>query len=279
MEAILQDLGPEQRNITIEIFSDLHIGSTKCDYDEIQRRVDLVANDPNKYCIILGDLINNTTKTSVGDVYMEPISPMNQIKKAVTIFEPIKDKILAVTTGNHERRTYKQDGIDLGYFFCKELGIEGCYDYAGVVLFVRFGRKVNRRDYRKNPKTGEYVKLNRAKGTNGGPITYSLYITHGDGANGRTSGGKINALSKRGQLIDSDIIVMGHTHLPATFRESSWHVDSNHKCVTQHEQVFVNASATLEYEEYAEIYGMKPSSTQSPVIGLCGDRFDVQVRI
>ena len=29
------------------------------------------------------------------------------------IFEPIKDKILCITHGNHENRTYKQEGINL----------------------------------------------------------------------------------------------------------------------------------------------------------------------
>lgn len=277
MNCVLQDLGNEPRNITIEIFSDLHIGSTKCDYDEIIRRVKLVEEDPDKYCVILGDVINNTTKTSVGDVYEEPVSPMNQIKKAVDIFRPIKDKILGVTTGNHERRTYKQDGIDLGYFFCRELGIEDCYDYAGVVIFVRFGKKIHANSYRTR-KDGT-KPLHRERGTNCGNITYSMYITHGDGGCGRTVGGKMNALSRRGDMIDTDIVIMGHTHLPATFRECSWKTDNIHKCITQHEQVFVNASATLDHEEYAEIYGMAPSSKQSPVIGLRGDKYEIAVQI
>lgn len=277
MNCVLQDLGNEPRNITIEIFSDLHIGSTKCDYDEIIRRVKLVEEDPNKYCVILGDVVNNTTKTSIGDVYEEPVSPMNQIKKAVDIFRPIKDKILGVTTGNHERRTYKQDGIDLGYFFCRELGIEDCYDYAGVVIFVRFGKKIHANSYRTR-KDGT-KPLHRERGTNCGAITYSMYITHGDGGCGRTVGGKMNALSRRGDMIDTDIVVMGHTHLPATFRECSWKTDNIHKCITQHEQVFVNASATLDHEEYAEIYGMAPSSKRSPVIGLRGDKYEIAVQI
>lgn len=89
----------------------------------------------------------------------------------------------------------------------------------------------------------------------------------------------MNALSRRGDMIDTDIVVMGHTHLPATFRECSWKTDNIHKCITQHEQVFVNASATLDHEEYAEIYGMAPSSKRSPVIGLRGDTYEIAVQI
>lgn len=277
MKCILQDLGDERRNITIEIFSDLHIGSTKCNYDEITRRIKEVEDDPDKYCVLLGDIVNNTTKTSVGDVYNEPLTPMEQIKKAKDIFYPIKDKILAVTTGNHERRSQKQDGIDLLYFLCTELGIEDCYDYAGVVLFVRFGKKLRKENY--HARKDGTKPVNRNRGTNGGQITYSMYITHGDGGCGRTVGGKMNALARRGEMIDADIVVMGHTHMPATFRESSWKVDNVHKCITQHEQVFVNASATLDHEEYAEIYGLRPNSLESPVIGLGGSWYEIRVQI
>ena len=38
---------------------------------------------------------------------------MEQIQQAVELFGPVKDKILAITTGNHERRTYNKEGIDL----------------------------------------------------------------------------------------------------------------------------------------------------------------------
>ena len=42
------------------------------------------------------------------------------------------------------------------------------------------------------------------------------------------------------------------------------------------ERLFVNASATLEYEQYAEITGLKPSSIASPVILLSGAKKRMQ---
>ena len=38
---------------------------------------------------------------------------MEQIQKAIDLFNPIKDKITCITTGNHESRTYNKEGIDL----------------------------------------------------------------------------------------------------------------------------------------------------------------------
>lgn len=254
MKCVKVDLPVEHKEIFIEIFSDLHIGSKKCDYKLIQERIEKVKSDPSRYCIVLGDICNNSTKTSVGDVYEEELTPMQQVQKAVRLFEPIKHKIIGITSGNHERRSYKTDGIDLTYFFASELGLADKYDYCACLLFIRFGK----------------VKTNAKGGSHGGKMCYTLYMTHGDGNGGRTIGGKMNGLQRRGQIVDADVIVTGHTHSPATFRDSFFRIDYQNSSVSQREQLFVNASATLNYEEYAELYGMRPSSNVSPVIVLDG---------
>lgn len=260
MKCVKIDLPKELSELNIEIFADLHIGSKKCDYKEIMERIEKVKNDESRYCIILGDLINNSTKTSVGDVYEEELTPMQQIQKACMMFEPIKDKIIGITSGNHERRSYKTDGIDLSYFFARELRIEDKYDYCACLLFIRFGK----------------MGYKGAGGRHGGKMCYTLYMTHGDGNGGRTIGGKMNGLQRRGQIVDADIIITGHTHSPASFRDSFFKIDYANSSVNQKEQLFVNASATLNYEEYAELYGMKPSSKQSPAILLGGRKRNMQ---
>ncbi len=254
MKCVKVDLPAEFREISIEPFADLHIGSKKCDYKTLTERINEVKNDPNRYCVIGGDIINNSTKTSVGDVYEEELTPMQQVQMAVRLFEPIKHKIIGITSGNHERRSYKTDGIDLTYFFASELGLAHLYDYCACLLFIRFGK----------------VKTNAKGGSHGGKMCYTLYLSHGDGNGGRTIGGKMNGLQRRGQIVDADIVVTCHTHSPAIFRDSFFKIDYQNSSVSQREQLFVNASATLNYEEYAELYGMKPSSTVSPVIVLDG---------
>lgn len=256
MKCIRNDLSESLSQIEIEIFSDLHLCSKKCDQMAIKERVKRVEENENVYAIILGDVLNNSTKTSVGDVYEEELTPMQQIKQSIMLFEPIKHKILAVCTGNHERRSYKTEGVDLLYFMCAELGIADKYDYCSCLLFIRFGR-----DKRKN-KCGDGARR----------MCYTLYMTHGDGQGGRTVGGRANGLQRRGQIVDADIIVTGHTHAPMSFRDCFYRIDHQNSGVTKKEQLFVNASATLKYEEYAELFGMKPSSTVSPVIVLDGNK-------
>lgn len=249
MKCVRVDLPKSIDELKIEIFSDLHIGSPKCDLDLINSRIERVKNDPNTYCILLGDIINNSTKTSVGDVYSEPFSPMTQITTAIELFRPIKHKIIGCVSGNHERRSYKQDGIDLIYFMCSELNIADKYSYSSLLLFIRFG--THNRYYNRK-------------------MCYTLFMTHGDGQGGRMIGGKANGLQRRGQIVDADIVVTGHTHTPFTFRNVMYSVNYQNSSIREREQVFVNASATLKYEEYAELYGMSPSSVISPRIVLSG---------
>jgi predicted phosphodiesterase len=265
MRCVKADLPRELTKINIEIFSDMHLGSKKCDYKAIHDRIRKVQESNNTYAIILGDVTNNSTKTSAGDVYEEQLTPMQQIQQAVSLFEPIKDKIIGICSGNHERRSYKTDGIDLLYFMARELDRANYYDSAGCLLFIRFGKMS--RGKKESNGSGEVRKM-----------CYTLYMTHGS-AGGRLVGGKANGLQRIGQVVNSDIVVVGHTHLPMTFRECTMSIDERNSSINTKEQVFVNASATLDYEEYAEIYGMKPSSKQSPIIMLDGTKKDIQVVI
>lgn len=267
MKFVRNDLPADLQHIEIEIFSDLHIGSKRCDFRLIQERIKRVKENDNVYAIILGDVIDNATKTSVGDTYEEALTPMAQVKQATMLFADIKDKILGVVSGNHCARSYKTDGIDLLYFMCAELGIADKYDATACLLFVRFGKQIGGHN-----NNGTVLSSGRK-------ICYTIYITHGSGTGGRTIGGKANGLERRGQIIDSDIILTGHTHQALSFRESSYKVDHKNSSAYIAEQVFVNASATLGYENYAENYGMKPNSVVSPVIILDGRRKNILVKV
>lgn len=265
MKCVKIDLDRDIEKLNIEIFSDLHLGSTKCNYKLIQERIRKVKDNKNTYCVILGDVLNNSTKTSVGDVYEEEISPMEQVKSAISLFEPIKDKIIGCVSGNHETRSYRMDGIDLLYFMCSELGIAKLYDMTSLLLFVRFGEES--RGMKETNGSGKVRK-----------VLYTLYMTHGR-SGGRLIGSKANGLQRLGQIVNADIIVVGHTHMGLTFREKSFEIDSRNSTIIEKEIVFVNASSTLDYETYAETFGFKPSSTQSPIIILDGTKKDIKVTL
>lgn len=263
MKCIKVDLPEDLKSAKIELFSDLHLGSKKCNYTEIQERVKSVKENENTYALILGDLLNNSTKSSVGDVYEEELTPMQQVNLAIRTFEPIKDKILGICSGNHERRSYKTDGVDLLYFMASELGVADRYDYSACLMFVRLGHN------NRSNKQGERSRK----------MCYTIYMTHGDGQGGRTIGGKANGLQRRGQIVNADIVITGHTHSPLSFRDCCFEIDYQNSSYHKKEQLFVNASATLDYEEYAELYGMPPSSIISPKIILNGTKKEFSVKM
>lgn len=259
MKAIRCDL-PFAEQIEIYPMADLHIGDHNSDYKLIMERIDYIKNNENAYCILDGDLMDTAVCTSIGDTYGANLQPMEQLKHCVKIFEPIKDKILCALPGNHENRVYKSDGIDMTEIMCAQLGIPDRYSPTTALLFIRFG-KANAKHGRKNARQ-----------------FYTAYVTHGSGG-GRKEGGKINRLADLASIVDADIYIHAHTHLPVVFKNSFFRVSGSNSSVAQVEKLFVNTSAALDYGGYGDKQGYKPSSKRSPVIYLDGLKHDMWAKL
>lgn len=257
MRAIKCDL-PYADKIEIHPMADLHIGDAHCDYKGILERLEHIKNTPNAYVILDGDLMDTAIANSVGDTYGASLQPMEQLKHCVKLFEPIKDKILAVLTGNHENRVYKTDGIDITQLMCSQLGLQDRYSPTTALLFVRFG-------------------LNKAIG-HGRRQLYTIYVTHGAGG-GRKEGGKINRLADLGGIVDADIYVMGHTHMPAILKEGFYRVSGSNSSIALVDKLFVNTAASLDYGGYGDAQGFKPASKQAPVIFLNGHKREMYAQL
>lgn len=257
MKAIRCDL-PYAEQIEIHPMADLHIGDSMCDFKGIMERIEYIKNTPNAYCILDGDLMDTAICTSVGDTYGANLQPMEQLKQCVKIFEPIKDKILAVLPGNHENRVYRSDGLDITELMCAQLGIPAKYSPTTALLFIRFGKG--------------------GHGKHGRPMLYTAYVTHGAGG-GRKEGGKVNRLADLASIVDADIYIHAHTHLPLVFKESFFRVSGSNSSVAPAEKLFVNAAASLDYGGYGDRQGFKPASKRSPVIYLDGRKRDMWAKL
>ncbi len=257
MRAVKVDLPRKLKYVEIYTLSDLHLGDRHCNYKEILEQVRAIEANPNAYVILNGDLINNATTQSISDTYSEALSPMDQLKQATALFEPIKHKILAVTSGNHENRTYRTDGIDLTEIMARELGISERYAPESVTLFLRVGQVANG-----HKVTGKSTIRQ---------VCYTLHITHGSGG-GRREGGKINRLVDLASIIDVDIYIHSHTHLPAVLKQAFYRADSKNSTISLVDKMFVNTNAWLKYGGYGEAHGYKPASIKPPIIYLDGSR-------
>ena len=198
---------------------------------------------------------------SVGDTYSANLSPMEQLRQCVMLFEPLakKGKILCVLPGNHENRIYKSDGIDITALMADQLGLRDRYSPTTALLFVRFGKS-------------------SAQGMHGRKVVYCIYATHGSGG-GRKEGGKINRLADLAQIVDADIYICGHTHLPAVFRSGYYRTSMANSSVQFVSKLFVNTAAALNYGGYGDIQGYKPAAKENPIIYLDGTKHGVNAKI
>lgn len=258
MFVIKHELARNIPQIKIVLLADWHFGASECNLGVIKKQVAQL-DDKNTYGIVMGDLIDNATSSSVGDTYEATASPMEQLKAIKEILLPYKAKILGGVRGNHCGRTHKTDGIDLMYFLFSELGIEGRYNPNAVLIFLRFG-EIN------NHKTG------------GTRICYTIYASHGN-SGGRLPGAKANALKRMGRVVNSDICVLAHSHLPLGFRDKSYEINYGNSSVSEKETLYVNASSALEYGGYAERSQLPPMSMKYPVVLLSGTKKEMNAII
>lgn len=258
MKTVKVDLPHSLREVEIHTLADLHIGDKFADMNGIKERIQYIKDTPNAYCILNGDLMNNATKTSVSDSYAEVYTPMEQVEMCVNLLEPIKNKIIAITAGNHEKRTYNKEGIDITKLVAMQLKIVDRYSATACIVFLRFGMSSGH--------------------THNNPILYTIYCTHGSGG-GRKEGAKAIRLADMASIIDADIYIHSHTHLPMIMKQGFNRVCLSNSSVAHVDKLFVNTSAMLDYGGYGEAFEFKPSSKHCPVIYLSGCKRSFQAKL
>ena len=255
MKVIKADLPRELSSIEIHIFADEHIGDEHCDMERLQARIDYVANTPNAYCVMNGDILDYASRTSIGDIETREFNIMGQLQKAVELFSPIKDKIIAITNGNHEARGYRKEGIDISKMIAMQLGLEKVYTPTSGFIFLKFGTAKDTH-MRKDPAT-----------------LYTIYVNHGSGG-GRKEGAKAIRLADMASICDADIYIHSHTHLPMIMKQGFFRTDTRHCTVSNITKLFVNSASNLDYGGYGAAQEYKPNSKDTPIIYLSGTKRD-----
>lgn len=256
MKIITADL-PQYETLEIYPLADVHTGDPLQDKKRLKQYMAEVLAQENRYIIVNGDIINNAVRHGVSDIYTEELNPNQQIDRTVALLEPVKDRILVITEGNHENRTYKQDGILIMYQVAQRLGIAHTYSPGAYLLFVKFGKSQGRK-CRKMP--------------------YAIYGKHGAGG-GRKAGAKAIRLLEMAETVDADIYIHSHTHLPMIIPGLFYRCDYRNCKVTPVEKMFINTNGFLLPGGYGEEKGMAPLSTKYPKIILNGIKRDIKVVI
>jgi len=239
----------EGERLSLVPLGDFHIGSPICDLEFVVETIDWIKNMDNVRVIGMGDYINNEHESfGVGSLYEQTMPPEEQVKLLKKLFMPIKDKILGIHSGNHERRTWRETGIDITRLIASDLGVPYLKWYAMHKIRV-------------------------------GKFNYVIFSTHGS-TGARTSGGKINALKRFQINWEADLYLMGHVHSKEASVEEVRYVDTRNKCIKSRKKLFVTTGHSTNYEDgYAEFKNLKPSKKGFARIDLFGNRFDMHVSV
>ena len=238
MKIINVKLNENIKELHIIPISDVHIGDKQANLKMFKEVLERIKNEECTYTILNGDLCNTALKNSQSDVYEDSMSPMEQLNMLITLLEPIKDKILVMSSGNHEDRIIKETNIDIIRLTAKQLGIEDKYSNGWWYLYLRFGQKER--------------GIKR-------PMCYQITGYHGSGG-GRKAGGKANRLQEMSQVVVADLYIMGHTHLPMSMKQQIWVPDYGNNTLNKKEMYYLMSNSFLEPEGYGEKLGLVPNS-------------------
>jgi len=229
--------------VTVYPISDVHFGALEHLNKEWLEFCKLIENAPDTYVILGGDLINNSTRSSVASPWDDTVRPREQKKCMVEMLTPIKDRILCAVTGNHEARSLKDADDDPTYDIMCKLDIEDVYRQNIAFMKLSLG-------HRSNDDT---------------PIqSYTFAVTHGAGG-GIYTGATVNRNERFGNIIEGlDCLVVGHTHKGTVSKPSKIVIDRKNSKVSMSHYVVVSMVSWLNYGGYAMKKMLLPAHVADP---------------
>ncbi|MBQ1503158.1 MAG: metallophosphoesterase [Clostridia bacterium] len=232
--------------ITIYPIADVHYGAIMHEKQKWLAFCRSLEAQEDARIILNGDLINNNTRSAIGSPFDDVERPRDQKVKMVEMLSPIKDKILCLTSGNHERRSMKDADDDPTYDIAAKLDLEDLYRPNIAFLKIGIGGR------------------NRGNGRLAPNATYVFAVTHGNGG-GIYTGGTVNRNERFGNVIDNlDCLVVGHTHKATVTRPSKICVDVRSNKVVMRDYLVISCTSWQRYGEYAVQKMLLPSSTSKP---------------
>lgn len=241
-------------DITVIPVADVHLGSPECREQEFMEFIQKVKETPNTYLVLLGDLIDNGTKSSVTNPFRATMPPSQQKREMANILEPVKDRILCILPGNHERRSMKDADDDPVYDIAAKLDIEHLYRENIAFVKIQLGTE----DAQDEHSNSKYRPC------------YCLVVTHGAGG-GIMTGSSVNRNERFGYAIEGmDVLITGHTHKPLTTQPGKIVIDLRNNQVGVKPFRTVVATSWLDYGSYAARMMLLPSSFCLNMINLSG---------
>jgi len=220
----------------IVFLGDVHHGSIYSDSAAFDVTLEKIKKDKDIKIILMGDLIENASANSVGSgVYEQTMNPSKQVKDIVAKLKPFEKQILYSHRGNHEERSFRFDGFDIGETMADSLGVP--YIRNMCICDVEVGK-----------------------------ISYRIYTWHGHGSSQMTAG-RVKILQRQAETVEADVYAMGHVHeLFDTTLPKREVVKGGFEDIFRH---YILTGAYLKWDEsYAEQNGYRMVKMGSPLLVL-----------
>ena len=236
---------PECKEAKLYFIGDLHVGAIEANVKGWEDFCQKILQEKNAYICIIGDMVNNATRSSVSNVFEDTMRPRDQKKYLMGALKSLTERILCIVPGNHENRSGKDADDEPLYDVACKLDLEDIYRPNAAFVKVCFGNR---------DKGGQIVPLQ----------TYVLACLHGSGG-GIYTGATVNRNERFGMVLDGvDVLAVGHTHKGTITKPSKIVVDIHSNCVKQQSMTVISACSWLSYGGYAMRKMLLPSQAQDP---------------
>lgn len=235
-------------NEEIEVYpiGDVHLGSIAHNSNEWIKFWQMIQNKPNAYIMLVGDMMNNNTRSSVGDIFKDDIlTPSEQRKLLANYLEPIKDRILCIVSGNHEARKDNRDSdTNPMELVAERLNLDHLYRDNMAIVKLGIGEARSSR---------EKAQCN-----------YYIAIAHGS-AGGAMTGASVNKNERFSYFIEGiDCLITGHTHKGVISRPARMVINRNTSTVQMKSCLVLTCCSWLDYGGYALRKQLQPAETSRP---------------
>lgn len=230
----------------VMFIGDVHLGSKQFDRKRFEDMINF-CNLNNFYVVLMGDLLEMSTRDSVGSgVYEQEFIGQSQYEQMCEYLRPLAEKklILGTYRGNHCERVYKSTGVDISKMIARELGIP----YLGDACWNKFII---------------------------GNQSYSIYGLHGR-TGAKFDGTALLNLERLSASFFADLVVVGHSHKCINSIVQMQYVKNG--LIKEHKKHLLVTGSFLKFDgSYAQTFGLPISKLGSPRAKLFSDVKDIHI--
>jgi predicted phosphodiesterase len=219
----------------IALIGDIHYDHAQFQKKFFKNTIKEINKQNNLSVIIMGDLVEAGTKTSIGSgVYDQKTNVTRQFRSVKKSIKKIAHKTIGAHSGNHDLRLYKDDGMDIVEILCEDLEI------PYLNSFCTHNFKINDKNWR-------------------------ILTTHGS-TGSKFLQTKMKSVMDLQTLYDADIYCYAHTHALFAWdriRYNATRKMRRHFCLTGSFMDYIGT--------YAQEKGMFPEEYGYPIINFNKD--------